>query len=81
MKQQGEETDGYINTSRKDRLKFINETHYDGPYLEPYNICLFWNAEYSKASLGELVYELGDLEKRMEMAMQAYRDGRGWGHY
>jgi hypothetical protein len=73
--------DESIVKSRKDRLMYIHDLYYDGPYLEPYNICLFWNVEYSKTPIGQLVCQLSDLEKRLEMDMESYQSGRGWGHY
>jgi hypothetical protein len=73
--------DAYIKQSRATRREYINDLYYDRPYLEPYNICLFWNVEMSKSVIGQILCEIVDIEQRLEMDYVAYKEGRGWGHY
>jgi hypothetical protein len=76
-----EDIDEYIKKSRADRVQYINESLYERPYLEPYNICLFWNVEYSKSPIRQVLTEIQSIKWRLDMAYTAYKSGRSWGHY
>jgi hypothetical protein len=62
----------FLINSQNARRKYIFDRYYQHPYIEPYNICLFWNVEYSYEIIDNILDGIADCNYIYERQMEEY---------